>query len=108
MLSSIFAAAVSQTDLAFIPALANHRIDVYEFKLSPAGTATAFTFNTKGGGAGVPAYPPIQCPGTNIVAQGSRESRLPEFRTNVGEALTITTGTGATVNGLVKYLYSSI
>lgn len=108
MLESIISVAASQTDLQLVSAFTNHTIDVYEFRLSPAGTATNFTFNSKGGGAGTAKYPTMNLPATNVVALGNREARHPEIKTNAGESLTVTTGTGATVNGIIRYLYKAV
>lgn len=64
-------------------------------------TPSSVTFNSKGAGAGTGVAPPVKA-----AANGS--SVLPFnpngwFGTNIGEALTVTTGTGSTTGVVVTY-----
>lgn len=109
MLQSIFAIAAAQTDVQIISALANHKVEVYEFRLGAAGTATDFTFGSKSGvAASTIAYPPLRLGATATLALPQAEGRRAEVQTNAGEALVATTGSGATVNGLIRYLYKAV
>lgn len=100
--SSAFAnVAAGQTDSAIVSATANRRIRVLAVAFVCGATATNATFNTKGGGAGV-AISPLFANGANGGAVLPFHERG-WFETELGEALTLTTGSGATTGVLVTY-----
>ena len=98
-----FSVAASQTDAVLLEAMPGYRYRVLGFILSARGTATAVTFNEKAGSnAGVavsqqfnvPAATPFELP---IETRGWFETATQ------GNALTLTTGSGATVDGTLVY-----
>lgn len=91
----------SQTDSNVITAVAGKRLRVLAIVLSPGGTATVITFNTKPSGAGS-AVSPAFAQGINIpiVLPFNKDGW---FDTNGGEGLTVTTGAGSTTGVLVLY-----
>lgn len=93
--------AASQTDSAIVAAVAGKSIRVLAFILNTAATTTAVTFNTKPAGAGTAISALFQC----VVNGGPESGFCPSgwFQTNVGEGLTVTTGTGSTTGIQVVY-----
>lgn len=93
--------AASQNDAALVAAAAGKRIKVYGLFFVAGGTQTNVTFNTKpaGGGTAISAL-------FAAVANGGAAppvSPLGWFVTNVGEGLSVTTGTGSTVGIQIAY-----
>jgi len=90
----------SSTDTSIVAAVAGYRICVTGYTLVAGGTATNVTFNSKGAGAGTAISSLKAC-----AANGGVSAQNPRgvFKTNVGEALTLTTGTGSTVGLDVTY-----
>jgi len=101
-LGAFDAVAASQTDSVLVAAATNKKIRVHGFILNHGDTtASAVTFNSKGSGAGTAKTPAYKGPanGGFVVA----EAKNAWFETNVGEALTVTTGAGSTTNVDVIY-----
>ncbi len=94
--------AASQTDASVITAVSGKKICVLQVIAKAGSTATNITFNSKPAGAGTA----ITC----LFANGANgdltlsHSPVGWFRTNTGEGLTVTTGTGATTGILVGYV----
>lgn len=94
--------AAATTDGAVITAVALKKLRIIGFILSPGATATAVTFNSKPGGAGVAISATFTC-----VANTTNVAPIHPigwFTTLIGEGLTVTTGAGATVGVHVVYL----
>lgn len=94
--------AASQTDNAFVSAVASKKIRVLAAIFVAGGTATNVTFNTKPGGAGTAITP-------TFASAANGGACLPFnpvgwFDTNTGEGLTVTTGAGSTTGILVRYV----
>lgn len=94
--------AASQTDAVVIPAVGGKKIRVLWVYALAGGTATNLTFNSKPVGAGV-AISPLLANGAN---GGEVLSPNPYgwFETKTSEALTVTTGAGATTGIGVGYV----
>lgn len=94
--------AASQTDSSVIAAVASKKLRILAAVAVAGGTATNLTFNSKGAGAGT-AISPLLANGVN-----GGEILPPNpygwFETNSGEALTVTTGAGASTGILVVYV----
>ena len=89
--------AASQTDSSIVSAVAGKSITVLGFGLVAGATATTVTFNSKGAGAGTAISALYALPISGVcVFPVSAPSSGYWFKTNVGEALTVTTGAGAT------------
>jgi hypothetical protein len=95
--------AASQTDSVLVPASPGKLILVVLFRLHAGGTATDVTFNTKGTGAGTAITELFACGANGGRADG--DSIIGHFETNVGEALTCTTGAGSTTGIGGRYYY---
>lgn len=83
------------TDAALISAVANHSLVIISFRVMAGNVATSATFNTKPGGAGSAISETFQC-GINGGQMGPFQP-VGHFKTNSGEGLTLTTGSGSTV-----------
>ena len=93
--------AAAQTDAELVAAVPGKRIRVRFLVQSCGGTATTTVLNTKGSGAGT-AISPVFANGINGGSVlGDNEAGW--FDTNVGEALTVTTGAGASTGYQVGY-----
>lgn len=103
-LSGRGAVASATTDGALIAAQAGARIYVLSVVLSCAGTATTVTLNTKPGGGGAAIFGPINLAANSTVVLPIHEGGY--CRTNLGEGLTATTGTGSTVTVEITYAVS--
>jgi hypothetical protein len=101
-LGAFDAVAASQTDSVLVAAATGKKIRVHGFTINHGDTtASAVTFNSKGSGAGTAKTAPYKGPANGgFVAP---ESKGAWFETNVGEALTVTTGAGSTTNIDVVY-----
>lgn len=98
--------AASQTDTNIVTAVGSKIIRVIGGFAVVAGTAMNVTFNSKGTGSGTAVTSIIPC-GANggavwpLPAQSdSGEPPHGYWQTNKGEALTVTTGAGATIVGI--------
>lgn len=89
--------AASQTDSTLIAAVTGRIIVVHKLTLSADGTATDLTLNTKGSGAGTAIWGPHQLAANGIYNIDT------DVVCNRGEALTATTGSGATVTIDIDY-----
>jgi len=98
--------AASQTDSSVVAAVAGKKIVVLQAFCVAGGTATNLTFNTKGSGAGTAISPliPNAANGGEILPY----SKIGWFETNKGEALTVTTGAGATTGLMVAYIEQNV
>jgi len=94
--------AASQTDSSIIAAVSGKKLMILAVTLLAGGTATNFTFNSKGGGAGT-AIGPLFALGVNLPCS-LPFNPVGHFKTNSGEGLTATTGTGSSVGVLVNYV----
>ena len=94
--------AASQTDSQLLAGVAGKKIRVTALAFVCGATATNATFNTKGSGAGVAISPLF----ANAANGGAILPRNPDgwFETVAGEALTLTTGTGATTGVNIVYV----
>lgn len=97
--------AASQTDTVLVEAIAGKKIVVTGLLIFCDSTATQVTLNSKpASGAGVAVSPPFP-------AGANGGCVLPPFddqgwiETELGESLTVTTGTGSDVSIIYKYLY---
>lgn len=94
--------AASQTDSVVVTGVASKKIRVLEYRVHAGGTATDVTFNSKPAGAGTAISEKFAC--------GANGGNLPgfspvgHFETVAGEALTVTTGAGATTGIGVVYI----
>jgi hypothetical protein len=61
------------------------------------------TFNSKGAGAGTAIYPPIKLTANGGTTAPTTRKSVGYFQTNVGEALTVTTGAGSTTSVAVVW-----
>ncbi len=94
--------AAGQTDSSIVAAVSSKKIRVLSYLLQAGSSATNFTFNSKGGGAGT-AISMLHANAANGgVARAVNEHGY--FQTNSGEALTATTGAGATTGVQVTYI----
>ena len=95
-----FNVAASSTDSVLVAAAAGRTVRVVRLVLIGGGTATNVTFNSKGAGAGT-AISPVFAFGANggVVLPKDNDGW---FDTNVGEALTVTTGAGSATGIMVK------
>jgi hypothetical protein len=94
--------AISQTDSNIVTAVAGKKIRVIALFTVGGGTATTFTFNSKGAGAGT-AISPLFASGVNT-AIVLEPATVGWFETNTGEALTVTTGAGSATGIHVVYV----
>jgi hypothetical protein len=94
--------AASQTDSSLVAAVSGKIIEVLAVLGVAGGTATNLTFNSKGAGAGTAISPAL--------ANGANGGEVAPFNiagwfeTAIGEALTVTTGAGATTGIIVIYI----
>lgn len=94
--------AQSLPDQSLVTLTSGKIIRVLSVVMVAGATPTNITFNSKGSGAGTPISP--------LFANGANGGAvLPfdpfgHFDTNVGEALTVTTGAGSTTGILIKYI----
>lgn len=93
---------LTKSDGGTLTAVAGKRMKVYGIWFMAGIAATNVTFNSKGAGAGTA----ISALFAAIANGGAAPpvSPLGWFATNVGEVLTVTTGTGATVGVQVVYV----
>lgn len=98
--------AASQTDASVVAAVSGKKIVVLQVFCVAGGTATNLTFNTKGSGAGT-AISPLIANGANG-GEVLPYSKIGWFETNKNEALTVTTGAGATTGILVAYIEQNV
>lgn len=93
--------AASQVDSSVVAAVSGKRVNVLAVVAVAGGTATDLTFNSKGAGAGTA----ISCLLANAANGGEALPFNPKgwFTTNVGEALTVTTGAGSSTGIQVVY-----
>jgi hypothetical protein len=96
--------AASQTDSVVKAAVTGKKIRVLALVMVGGGTATTVTFNSKGSGAGTA----ISCAFANGANGGACLPLNPMgwFETKTSEALTLTTGAGAT--GGFQIVYSVV
>lgn len=87
----------SATDSALIAAVAGTKLRVHALIISCGGTPSTVVFNTKPGGSGV-AISPIFNNSISIP-----DNQKGWFETNVGEGLSVSTGSGSTSGVLVIY-----
>jgi len=94
--------AASQTDQVLVAAVPLARIEVIGVVINQGDTtSSAVTFNSKGSGAGTAISPALKTsPNGGFVLS---TDVVGYFRTNKGEALTVTTGAGSTTGILVVY-----
>jgi hypothetical protein len=105
LLGSFFAnVAASQTDASLVAAQAGKAILVVLYRLHTGGVATDVTFNTKGSSSGVAITEKFALGANGGRADGESKD-IGHFRTNVGEALTCTTGAGSTTGIGGRYYY---
>jgi hypothetical protein len=93
--------AASATDSVLVAAIPNKKIRVMGFLVNHGDTtASAFTFNSKGSGAGTAISPAFK-----YAANGGTSTTEDNgwFETNVGEGLTVTTGAGSATGLVVLY-----
>lgn len=93
--------AASTTDGSLVSAVAGKSIRVLSCLMRPGGTATTAVFNSKPAGSGTA----ISCLFTNGANAIADLPFNPDgwFDTNIGEGLTVTTGSGATTGFQVVY-----
>lgn len=96
--------AASQTDSSLVAAVAERKIRVLSLAFVTGATGTAATVNSKGSGAGTA----ISMLFANAANGGAvlPHNALGWFETNVGEALTLTTGAGSATG--VQIVYAEI
>jgi len=94
--------AHSQTDSNLVTAVAGKKILVIWANVLAGGTATNVTFNTKGAGAGTAISSLKACGANGGVSLPLNP--LGWFVTTAAEALTVTTGTGASVGFDIGYI----
>lgn len=94
--------AAGSTDSSLVSAVAGKRIRVISFRMHAGATATNVTFNSKGSGAGTAISELFACAANGGRAEGFNP--VGHCQTNVGEALTITTGAGSTVGVGIVYV----
>lgn len=92
----------SQTDSSVVAAVAGKKIRVIFLAIVSGGTATNVTFNSKGSGAGTAVSPLLANAANGGAILPFNDNGW--FETNSGEALTVTTGAGATTGILVGYV----
>ena len=94
--------AAGQTDSSIVAAVSGWRIRVLSLAFVCGGTATNATFNSKGSGAGTACSPLF----ANAANGGAVLSHNPRgwFETELGEGLTLTTGSGSTTGVIVSYV----
>lgn len=93
--------AASGTDASLVAAVPGMRVKVLAFIINQGDTTpSAVTFNSKGSGAGTAISPVFKFVANGGVAAPNSDGW---FKTNVGEALTVTTGAGSTTGILVSY-----
>jgi len=98
--------AASTTDGIILSAITGNRIRVLGIIPVCGGTATTLVFNSKGSGAGtaITATFALAANGGFVLpTSGDTMNEVPWFQTNLGEALTATTGTGSTIGIHVVY-----
>lgn len=101
VLSATAAPTASSTDTAVVAAAAGFKVRVLSVVLS-GPTATAVTFNSKPAGAGTAISATFICPANgNLVLPYDPHGWFKD--TNVGEGLSVTTGSGGTVNIQIGY-----
>jgi thiamine pyrophosphokinase len=96
--------AASQTDAVLVASSAGKAILVVLFRLHAGAVATNVTFNSKGSGSGT-AITELFALGANGGRADGESYNIGHFRTNVGEALTCTTGAGSTTGIGGRYYY---
>ena len=98
--------AASATDDVVLAAQPGLRIRVLGVVASAEGTSTAITFNSKGSGAGtaISSKLTLAATGPTVIPY----AKPGWFQTNAGEGLTVTTGSGATVDFQIIYQYVRI
>jgi len=94
--------AASQANASLVALVAGKKIRVLAAKADSGSTATSFTFRSKPAGTGTD----IAGPFTNPSDGTSDFNYNPQgwFETVAGEALTVTTGTGASTTFLIDYI----
>lgn len=90
------------TDGAIVTAVTGKSIRVIGFIVSPAGTTTAVTFNSKPAGSGTAISATFTALANSPFSAGVCEFGW--FQTNQGEGLTATTGVGSTTGFQVVYI----
>lgn len=93
--------AASTTDGSIVAAVTGKRIYVLGVQSIAGATQTNITYNSKGAGAGT-AITSLRAYALNG-GEARASSPIGYFQTNVGEALTATTGAGSTVGIDVQY-----
>ena len=94
--------AASQTDSNVVTAITGKKIRVVAFIINQGDTTpSTVTFNSKGSGAGTAIFPALKAAANGTIAVPDCASGW--FQTNVGEALTVTTGAGSTTGINVIY-----
>ena len=94
--------AASATDSVLVAANTGHRIRVHSIVINQGDTTpSTVTFNSKGAGAGTPVYPALKTSANGGFVLG--ENPAGWFQTNLGEALTVTTGAGSTTAVVVTF-----
>lgn len=94
--------AASTTDSLLVAAVSGERIRVRSFIINQGDTtASTVTFNSKGAGAGTAITPALKY-GANGGTSVSDNSKG-WFSTNIGEALTVSTGSGSNTGLIVTY-----
>ena len=94
--------AAAQTDASLVTAVATKKLRVLSYRLLTGATATTFTFNSKGVGAGTAADMAHQNAGNGGAVVPHNLHGW--FETNAGEALTCTTGAGSTTGVAGTYI----
>lgn len=94
--------AASATDSVLVTAVPGRTIIVVAFRLMAGTSATNVTFNTKAAGSGVACSELFACGANGGVAEPY--CPMGHFATNQGEALTVTTGSGATTGIGIVYV----
>lgn len=96
------AVAASATDSVLVAAVANSAIRVNAAFVNQGDTtASTVTFNTKGAGAGTAISPALKGSANGGYVMPDNASGW--FQTNIGEGLTVTTGSGSTTGIIVNY-----
>jgi hypothetical protein len=94
--------AASQTDSVLVAAISGRRIRVRAYIINQGDTTpSTVTFNSKGAGAGTAIMPPLKFAANGGIV--AKELEPGYFQTNVGEALTVTTGAGSTTSVAVVW-----
>lgn len=91
----------SATDSNLVTAITGNKLRVVAVVINHSGAASDVTFNSKGSGAGTAISPALGGPTDGGFVIGENPSGW--FETNVGEALTVTTGAGSATSIIVSY-----